>query len=202
MNLDTNVIGCVLAGGESRRMGTDKALVLFEGRPLLIRAIDVLRHSGCASVDVLHRRPDRLSSLPFGSDVTVRSDAHGGQGPLDGLLSAFGVESSATISGSLVATLPVDLPRVTPEAVREMIAVLTASDRLDAVHLTDGTSVQHLAAVWRADRCHDPLRRAFESGERSPRRAIEGLATGRVIVPSVMLVNVNTPTDIVSSPLA
>ncbi len=37
------VTGVVLAGGRSSRMGQDKSLMLFNGRPLISYAIDTLR---------------------------------------------------------------------------------------------------------------------------------------------------------------
>ena len=41
MNL--SVVAAILAGGRSRRMGTDKALLLFDGTPLIGHVIDRLR---------------------------------------------------------------------------------------------------------------------------------------------------------------
>lgn len=38
----SNILGAVLAGGEARRFGSDKALALFEGRPLIDHVIDRL----------------------------------------------------------------------------------------------------------------------------------------------------------------
>lgn len=38
--LNMNITGIILAGGKSQRMGTDKALVKFEGKTLLQRALD------------------------------------------------------------------------------------------------------------------------------------------------------------------
>ncbi|MGA7421925.1 MAG: NTP transferase domain-containing protein, partial [Candidatus Sulfotelmatobacter sp.] len=38
-----DVSAFILAGGKSTRMGTDKAFVEYEGRPLLARALDLVR---------------------------------------------------------------------------------------------------------------------------------------------------------------
>ena len=47
----STVLGLLLAAGEGRRMGTPKAL-LYDGQggSFLLRAVDVLRDGGCASV--------------------------------------------------------------------------------------------------------------------------------------------------------
>jgi len=43
---DQDSAGFVLAGGLSSRMGTDKALVEFDGQPMICRAIEILRAAG------------------------------------------------------------------------------------------------------------------------------------------------------------
>ena len=56
--------GLLLAAGAGRRMGRPKALVEFDGRPLLLRALDVLRDGGCVPlVVVLGAAADQVSEL-------------------------------------------------------------------------------------------------------------------------------------------
>jgi len=90
--------GFVLAGGESRRMGRDKALVEFAGEPLVARAIGILREAGlepriagaCATLDVF---------------APVIADAEPGRGPLGGICAAL-----AACADQWAVFLPVDLP--------------------------------------------------------------------------------------------
>ena len=44
--------GAVLTGGRSRRMGTDKALVAVEGRPMVVRVAAALRAAGARGLPV------------------------------------------------------------------------------------------------------------------------------------------------------
>ncbi len=75
MNPD-RVLGVVLAGGQSRRFGSDKALARLDGRTLIARAVaDLERH--CATVIVAGRVPG------------VADRPHAGMGPLGGLCGAL-----------------------------------------------------------------------------------------------------------------
>ena len=49
------MIAAILAGGRSRRMGTDKALVEFRGEPLIARPIAAARAAGLEPVAVAKR---------------------------------------------------------------------------------------------------------------------------------------------------
>ncbi|MEY2161212.1 molybdenum cofactor guanylyltransferase [Rhodanobacter sp. FW106-PBR-LB-2-11] len=89
-------IGVVLAGGQSTRMGRDKALLDWHGRPLLERQLEALRASGVDELRVSGDRPGYRGV----------ADAQPGLGPLGGL---------ASIAGSLVGdadllVIPVDMP--------------------------------------------------------------------------------------------
>lgn len=89
-------IGVVLAGGQSTRMGRDKALLEWHGRPLLERQLDALRASG---VDELRVSGDR----PAYHGVV---DAQPGLGPLGGLA---GIAEAVAADADLLV-IPVDMP--------------------------------------------------------------------------------------------
>ena len=88
--------GVVLAGGKSRRFGSDKRIAKFNGKPLIIQAYETLSdvvHDVYLSVDAgflleevngLHI--DSVPSLPKNHVIT---DQVSDQGPLGGIYSAM-----------------------------------------------------------------------------------------------------------------
>jgi molybdopterin-guanine dinucleotide biosynthesis protein A len=79
----SGISAAVLAGGASRRMGTDKALLEVAGRPLLARVIEVLRGLG----DDVFVVGDRAQYRRFGARVVP--DAYPGAGALGGIATAL-----------------------------------------------------------------------------------------------------------------
>ncbi len=80
-----NISAVLLAGGESRRMGKDKATVLFRGKPLWQIQIDLLRKLEPAEIFVSARtdpswRPD---------DVQFVADDPPSRGPLSGIAASL-----------------------------------------------------------------------------------------------------------------
>lgn len=80
--------GVVLAGGASRRMGRDKAMLEIAGRPLLDRVIDTAG-SVCNEVIVAGRLAPGGARQPAG--VRWVEDAPGTRGPLAGLAAALAI---------------------------------------------------------------------------------------------------------------
>jgi molybdopterin-guanine dinucleotide biosynthesis protein A len=91
-------VGFVLAGGQSSRMGQDKALLPFCGRPLVANALAILRQAGLAAFVAGARSP--LEGI-----APVVEDREPGLGPLSGICSAL-----ASTSARHAVFLPVDLP--------------------------------------------------------------------------------------------
>ena len=96
-----NISAVLLAGGESRRMGKDKATVLFRGKPLWQVQIDLLQKLEPAEIFVSARtdpswRPD---------DVQFVADDPPSRGPLSGL----GASLARMHTAHLLA-LAIDMP--------------------------------------------------------------------------------------------
>jgi molybdopterin-guanine dinucleotide biosynthesis protein A/rhodanese-related sulfurtransferase len=157
--------GVVLAGGRSRRMGRDKALVEVGGRPLAVIAADALRRAGASQVTVVGGDGSGLA----GVGLAVRPDDHPGEGPLGAIVTALG-----SAPAGIVMVLACDLPRIDADTVA---AVVTALDRHPAADVAaprlDGR-LQVLTAAYRT-RIRSHLAAAFAAGERAPRRALDGV---------------------------
>ena len=108
----------VLAGGRSRRMGTDKAgLVLPDGRTLLARQIDLLEELNPSALFVSARSGQELPALPR---RVQRIDDPGTHGPLGGVVALLRASPYPR-----VLVLAVDLPRLD----RSTLQALLAPDR-------------------------------------------------------------------------
>jgi molybdopterin-guanine dinucleotide biosynthesis protein A len=103
MTTTTTWRGAILAGGESRRMGTDKALLEYEGLPLWERQRQVLQDSGIGDLIVVRRPGQPLldPAIPHVRDLVP------GAGPIAGLQAAL-----AAGPVSWLAVLAVDMPAI------------------------------------------------------------------------------------------
>lgn len=108
---ERNCCALILAGGHSRRMGRDKALIHWGNETLLERAVRFWQTSGRVDrILVAEGTPGRLSPLPAGAEPVA--DRVPGQGPMGGLLAGF------EISGAeLLYVSAVDMPNLTAEAI-------------------------------------------------------------------------------------
>lgn len=95
--------GTVLAGGESRRMGRDKAMLSWEGELLWLRQRRVLGECGADPVTVVRRR----GQPPLGEQEHLLYDTMEGVGPLAGLHAAL-----LACWTDLLAVLAVDMPAI------------------------------------------------------------------------------------------
>ena len=101
----------LLAGGESRRMGTEKATIVFDGEPLWQRQITLLRHLRPEKIFVSARA--ERSWRP--ADTELILDQPPSRGPISGLTAAL----ARTRTSHLVA-LGVDMPFVTTAQLQDL----------------------------------------------------------------------------------
>jgi len=106
-----NVSAVLLAGGESRRMGTDKATFLFRGKPLWQIQLETLRSLRPAEIFV----SARTDPLWRPADVQFIADIPPSCGPLSGLAASL-----AKIHTAHLLALAIDLPFMTKNYLRSI----------------------------------------------------------------------------------
>jgi molybdopterin-guanine dinucleotide biosynthesis protein A len=132
--------GVILCGGQSTRMGTDKALLDFGGETMLQRVVRLL--GTAVSPVVVVAAPDQsLPELP--AEVIVTRDEREGRGPLEGLRAGL---KKLPRSIELAYVTSCDAPLLVPAFVRRLILLLGNHDI--AVMETDGLC-HPLSAVYR-----------------------------------------------------
>ena len=152
------VTGVVLAGGRSRRFGSDKALVPVDGTALAARVAAALA-SCCAEVVVVGGDGPALAAL----GLSTLPDEVPGLGPLGGLVSALG---AAGHDWCFVAAC--DMPGIDGPFVRHVATrALAAAAGIDAVvpHHADGRAEPLLACYHR--RAGETARELLHRGERA-----------------------------------
>lgn len=180
-SLIERVCGGVLVGGRSRRMGRDKAELLYRGRSLLEISLAAL--GGLERIALVGE--SRVVPNPALERVP---DAPGVVGPLAGLIGALRSEPQAAW-----VVLACDLPRVEPRVVDWLIA--QRDPEFDAVLPRVGGRAQPLVALYEPSAL-PRLEALGDSGEPAPSRLAGQRRVALVAPPDDLLacfVNVNTP---------
>jgi molybdopterin-guanine dinucleotide biosynthesis protein A len=205
---DADARGFVLAGGQSSRMGSDKALVVFAGRPLIAHAIETLSDAGL-TVAIAGARPELESTLA--AHAPVVRDPQPGLGPLAGICAALEVASSRS-----VVFLPVDLPLLPASLIVHLLYHARITGSAVTVPTVNGFAQTFPVALDRSllpalkaelnsgnRGCFSAFEVAAKSaGQSLARVAVELLAqSGQVahpfgLHPSCLFLNVNAPPDL------
>jgi molybdopterin-guanine dinucleotide biosynthesis protein A len=135
---EPGVSGVILAGGHSRRMGMDKALLVWGGETFVSRTARVL---GSVADDVtVTRRPEQLP-LPH---LRVVFDRWPDQGPLAGLEAGL-----LAARHEWVLAVPVDTPRLGAAVLACIARAARAEDEAEAVVPVWEGRWQPLVAAYR-----------------------------------------------------
>lgn len=144
----------IQAGGQSRRMGRDKATLPFAGQPLIQRVVDRLAPLADELI-VTTNRPETLTFLA----CRKVADVLPGRGALGGLYTALHVARHP-----LVAVVACDMPFVSADLLRAAAARLQQECADAAVPRTaDGWEPFH--AVYRRGTCLPWVQQALDAGQ-------------------------------------
>ncbi len=123
------LIGVVLAGGKSSRMGSDKALMSINGKTMLERTVDLLKDLGAKDVIVCRNEDGYLA------------DKYLDAGPVGGIHSVLEhlipsqKRFSPTKKLKALLILPVDMPLLDSETLAELI--FCGAEMYSALHFRD-----------------------------------------------------------------
>ena len=190
MTSNRQVSAFVLAGGESSRMGRDKAQLKLGGVPLILRTARLVESVAGAAVVI--GNAEAYSAF----DLRAIADDWPGAGPLGGIATAL---RAATAPWSLIVAT--DLPYLTREWLEYLIARAVASSG-DAVLPMNTRGAEPLCAMYH-QRAEPAIRKALERGTR---KVTDGLLDVRVetIAPDewkgfdsegLLFKNMNSPED-------
>ncbi len=188
--------GFVLAGGLSSRMGTDKALLEFCGRPMVEIAVATLRDF-CAEVSVAGNRDDLERFAPVVHEVRIEA------GP------AAGVEAGLRAATEDWAVfVPVDVPLVPAALLQRWVSAVIERDCAASYLVVNGNKQPTFCAVRRE--CVGTFSAALDGGERRLAEILRRVPGGcwccdvaecveGALIPAeemeLLFSNVNTPED-------
>ncbi len=145
----------IQAGGQSNRMGRDKALLPFCGEPLILRVINRLAHLAAETL-VTTNQPGKFAFL----ELPLYPDVLPGRGALGGLYTALKVARHP-----LVAVVACDMPFASPEVLSACRHHLEVSGA-DAVLPRTAQGLEPFHAVYRRKTCLPAVEHALATGQR------------------------------------
>jgi molybdopterin-guanine dinucleotide biosynthesis protein A len=190
--------GIVLAGGESRRFGSDKRSLAIEGVPLLRRVLAALAEVCDELVVVESERSPVPPTLLAGLQARVVADVSPDAGPLAGI--EAGLRAVAPRAALVVAA---DHPWLQPALLRLLLAELGGAPEAAAAVIASERGLEPLLGAYRPG-VADVARRLLEAGERRMGALLDALSV-RGVPPSVWrtvdpegrsLLNVNAAADL------
>ncbi|MBL1352196.1 MAG: molybdenum cofactor guanylyltransferase [Zetaproteobacteria bacterium] len=178
----------ILAGGESKRMGQDKASILFQGQTLLQHSIKQLRP--CfenVSVSVRKQRSD--------TDLRQILDNSENRAPMLGIAAAL-----QAVHTDWIFVVGVDMPFVAHKLLKNMAS---KRENHDAVAVYSGGFMQPLCCFYRQT-CWSKMQQSIQAERRSLKHLLKALNThiiseheARLYDPKLQsFVSLNTPTDL------
>jgi molybdenum cofactor guanylyltransferase len=189
---DITLAGVVLAGGESRRMGRDKATLPYPGTSgggaTMVEHVLSIAAQRCEPLFVVAAPGQPLPQL----QARVLRDEVQGLGPL--AATGLGLRAAAEAGARLAFVSAVDMPLLTADLIDDLVR-LALETNAEVVSPWDGRT-HYLAAVYRTDLA-DRIDGLVAAGERRMSALIDSSDAQQIVLPdSRALTNLNTEDDL------
>ena len=192
------IAGVILAGGQSSRMGADKAFVVLGGRPLIAHVLNRLR----PQVDKVYvnAREDAEPVRRLGCPIILDAEGRRGAGPLAGLLAAL---RRARADGfSWLASAPCDAPFLP----LDLVARLSKRVAEGAPAAVAGSSrgPEPMFALW-PTAAVEQVEAALDAGRASPRSVLAAMGAAETRFEDAAqdpFANLNSPADLAAAETA
>jgi len=145
---------CIQAGGQSSRMGEDKALKTFLGQPLIQRVVNNFQHIA-DEIIITTNHPDDYSFL----NLRLIPDLKPGRGALGGLYTAI-----ASAAHPIVAVIACDMPFANATLIEAMNR-LVVEEEADVVITKSEYGYEPLHAVYRRKICLPAIESAIDADQ-------------------------------------
>jgi len=190
---DRQVYGLVLAGGKSRRMGRDKALLNNNGQSQLATVVELL--ADCVDEVFVSTRRDQAGDKERGKYRQI-VDQLEDVGPVAGILAAL--HEHPDVDWLVVAC---DLPNISRDVIVHLLQYRGGQEFFTAYTSSYDGLPEPLCALYRSG-CADIVQHFVDDGINCPRKILMRSDTMLIAQPYAgALDNINTPDDLQNSVL-
>ena len=183
---DVPLLGLVLGGGQSRRMGRDKTSLVYHGKPQIIHTLELLRVAGIEAH--ISCRVDQSEAEGFQGLPQIH-DRFLGFGPMGGILSALLTHRQAAF-----LVLACDLPFLDAESISTLIATRDTS-KIATAYLSPEGLPEPLCAIYEPA-AYSELLGFVGQGLHCPRKALIRSEIHGIVPKDVhVLANINRPEE-------
>lgn len=183
--------GVLLAGGASRRFGSDKAFIDYRGTPFYTKILNELELHVDESLVVT--KPELINRFQIHKKVEVITDEQNlsGNGPLAGILTAMNSKKATNY-----VVVACDMPLVTAELFSNLLDEAERDSSADAIIPVVNGRIQPLCAVYKYA-CKGMIDKKLQLGSKRVMDVLEQLNTRFVTFneSSNLFSNVNTKED-------
>lgn len=122
-----NLCAIILAGGESRRMGTPKMLLPFKNSTMLEKVIEIIKNSGIKHITVvLGAEMEKISEILKSSEVRTSYNERYKEGMLSSVICGL---QSVPADAEAVLVFQGDEPLISPSSVIQVVEGFRSSQR-------------------------------------------------------------------------